>query len=115
MTRDDDSNTEEKKISKKDFAKKMRHEAYQRAKEFKKTDPRELARKALAKEQRKALYQKAKERHKALKTAEKKDKPDLRYKVILASDLPADVPADERPLAPVIAIDFRKLKSKQPK
>jgi hypothetical protein len=109
----DDVNQEEsgennKRLSKKEWAKKMRREAYERAKEFKKNDPREIARKAAAKEQRKALYQKAKERHKkALKDDGLPEQPDLSAKVMLARDL------DERPLAPVIPIDFGKLKQKR--
>jgi hypothetical protein len=31
------------RLSKKEFAKKMRHEAYLRAKEYRKTDPRQIA------------------------------------------------------------------------
>ena len=111
MKKDDDAaltgSAEKKKLTQKELAKKMRHEAYQRAKEFRKTSPREIARKALAKEQRKALYQKAKEHNKAFKDA-KKTKPDVSGKIGLAKDLAAD----ERPLAPVIPIDLHKLKQK---
>ncbi len=104
---DSEEESSEKKptISKKDLAKKIRREAYLRAKEFKKTDPRELARKALAKEQRKAVYQKAKERNQAFKKS-KKAKADLSDKVVLAVDLESD----ERPLAPVIPINIRRQK-----
>ena len=108
---DKDDNTEsgegiaKPKLSAKERAKKLRHEAYQRAKEFKKNDPREIARKAAAKEQRKAFYQKAKERAKASQKAVK-EKPDLRNKIMLATDPLLDA----RPLAPVISIDFKKVK-----
>lgn len=103
---DMDSETEQKSPSKKDLAKKMRREAYLRAKEYKKNDPREIARKAQAKEMRRAAYQKAKEKNKA---AKKREKPDLSKHVAVASDLPEDT----RPLAPVISIDFLKRKLKE--
>lgn len=92
--------TSEKKLSKKEYAKKLRREAYQRAKELKKTDPREIARKAKAKEQRREAYQKAKERNKAAQKAKKeKEKMDLKEHTIRAVEL------DERPMAPVISLD----------
>ena len=42
-----------KRLSKKEFARQFRHEAYLRAKEFRKTDPRQIAMKEKLKEQRK--------------------------------------------------------------
>ena len=98
-----DGDIKQKELSGKDLAKKMRREAYQRAKDFKKNDPRELQRKALAKEQRQAAYRKAKERQKTSRKIEK-SKPDVRNLVTRASDLTQD----DRPLAQVIAIDFIK-------
>jgi hypothetical protein len=86
------------KLSRKELAKKLRREAYQRAKEIKKNDPREIARKAQAKEQRRAAYQKAKEKSKAARL-EKKEKVDLKEHVVRAVEL------DNRPLAPVISLD----------
>ena len=50
--------------TKKERAKQYRQEAYQRAKEFRKTDPRQIALQEKQKEQRKEAYQKAKERNK---------------------------------------------------
>jgi CRISPR/Cas system-associated endonuclease Cas3-HD len=91
---------ETEKLSRKEFAKKLRREAYQRAKEYKKNDPREVARKEKAKEQRRETYQKVKERNKAAKKEkDKKPKLDLTEQLVMASEL------DERPLAPVISLD----------
>lgn len=45
----------------------MRHEAYLRAKEYRKTNPRQIAMKGRLKQQRRDAYQKAKERGKVLK------------------------------------------------
>ncbi len=109
LDRLDDS--EQKNISKKDLAKKMRREAYLKAKAFKKTDPREIARKAAAKEHRKAIYQKAKERNKAFKKSSQEKAAQLKDKIMLAIDLPQD----SRPLAPVIPIDILKQRQKQPR
>jgi hypothetical protein len=52
-------------LTKKELAKHYRHEAYLRAKEFRKTDPRQIALKEKLKEQRREAYQKGKERRKA--------------------------------------------------
>jgi hypothetical protein len=99
-------NSSGQKLSKKEFAKKLRREAYQRAKEFKKNDPREIARKEKAKEQRREAYQKAKERNKAAKKdKEKKPKLDLKDQVVRAVEL------DERPFAPVISLDKARKKA----
>lgn len=56
-----------KRLSQKEFAKKMRREAYLRAKEYRKTDPRQIAMMEKLKQQRRDAYQKAKERGKAMK------------------------------------------------
>jgi hypothetical protein len=53
------------RLSKKEQAKKLRHEAYVRAKEFRETDPRQIAMTEKLKEQRHDAYQKAKELGKA--------------------------------------------------
>ena len=58
-------NESSKCLSKKEFAKKLRHEAYLRAKEYRKTDPRHIAMMEKLKQQRRDAYQKAKERGKA--------------------------------------------------
>jgi|GEM_PF-3794380 len=108
---DRDTVSEQTNISKKDLAKKMRREAYQKAKEYKKTDPREIARKAAAKEHRKATYQKAKERNKAFKKSSQEKVAQLKEKIMLAIDLPQD----NRPLAPVIPIDILKQRQRQPR
>ncbi len=56
-----------KRLSQKEFAKKMRRAAYLRAKEYRKTDPRQIAMMEKLKQQRRDAYQKAKERGKAIK------------------------------------------------
>jgi hypothetical protein len=94
----ENENSSDKKLSRKEYAKKLRREAYQRAKEFKKNDPREIARKEKAKEQRREAYKKAKERSKETKE-KKKTKIDLKEQIMRAVDL------DERPLAPVISLE----------
>lgn len=55
----------DKHLSKKEFAKQFRHEAYLRAKEYRRTDPRQIVMKENQKEQRKEAYQKGKERRTA--------------------------------------------------
>jgi len=57
------------RLSKKEFAKKFRREAYLRAKEFRKTDPRHIAMLEKLKLQRRAAYLKSKENWKAVKAA----------------------------------------------
>lgn len=106
----DSENSPAKKLTQKEFAKKLRREAYQRAKEYKKNDPREIARKAKAKEQRREAYQKAKERNKLTKK-EHKEKMELKDHIVLAVEL------DERPLAPVISLDSvrKKAAEKRPR
>jgi len=61
-----------KRLPQKEFAKKMRHEAYLRAKEYRKTDPRQIAMKEKLKQQRREAYQKAKERGKVIRAERKK-------------------------------------------
>ena len=61
-----------KRLSKKEFAKKIRREAYLRAKEYRKTDPRQIAMREKLKQQRRVAYQAAKERGKVLKAERKK-------------------------------------------
>ena len=61
-----------KRLSPKEFAKKMRHEAYLRAKEYRRTDQRQLAMKEKLKQQRRDAYQKFKERGKIIKAESKK-------------------------------------------
>ncbi len=109
MSHDQDTEhegTSEPKLTKKEYAKKLRREAYQRAKEYKKNDPREIARKEKAKEQRREAYQKAKERSKAArKDKDKKPRMDLTEQLVRAVEL------DERPLAPVISLDQARKKA----
>lgn len=50
----------------------MRHDAYLRAKEYRKTDPRQIAMKEKLKQQRQDAYQKFKERGKVIKAERKK-------------------------------------------
>jgi len=56
---------EPKNLSKKELARQFRHDAYLRAKEYRKTDPRQIAIKEKMKELRRDAYEKAKERNKA--------------------------------------------------
>ena len=56
-----------KQLSQKELAKQYRQAAYQRAKEFRKTDPAHIAMAEKLKEQRTVAYQKVKERNKAYK------------------------------------------------
>lgn len=134
MTHDD--GTEEKALSRKELAKKMRREAYLRAKEKRKNDPREIARKAEARELRRAQYQKAKERVKAEKERSKahaaneseartslRDK-ELQQKLRRGTELAreqaelhsqdSEPQAESTALAEVITVDFRS-RFKKPK
>ena len=52
-------------LSQKELARQFRHEAYIRAKEFRKTDPRQVALKKAQKEFQHEAYQEAKKRNKA--------------------------------------------------
>lgn len=52
-------------ISRKELARELRRQAYQRAKQARASDPRHLAMKERAKQQRRDLYQKVKEQRKA--------------------------------------------------
>ena len=52
------------RLSRKEFAKKLRHEAYQRSKERRATDPKQIAMKERLKQQRRDAYQAAKARAK---------------------------------------------------
>lgn len=56
-------------ISRKELARELRRQAYQRAKQARANDPRHLAMKERAKQQRRELYQKAKEQRKAREAA----------------------------------------------
>src|SRR3989338_9082547 len=60
------------RLSQKEFAKKIRREAYLRAKEYRKTDPRQIAMMEKLKQQRRDAYQKVKERSKIIKAERKK-------------------------------------------
>ena len=60
------------RLSPKELAKQFRQNAYQRAKEFRKTDPRQIAMAEKIKEKRKEAYKKAKERDKAYRAGIKK-------------------------------------------
>jgi hypothetical protein len=67
-----DDHEPHKRLSQKEFARKMRHDAYLRAKEYRKTDPRQIAMKEKLKQQRREAYQKAKERGKVIRAERKK-------------------------------------------
>ena len=56
-------------ISRKELARELRRQAYQRAKQARANDPRHLAMKERAKQQRRELYRKAKEQRKAREAA----------------------------------------------
>jgi hypothetical protein len=60
------------RLLQKKLSKELRHDAYLRAKEFRKTDPRQIAMKEKLKEQRREAYQQAKERNKAYRNQTKK-------------------------------------------
>jgi len=64
---------EERRLSRQEWAKKMRREAYKRAKEQRASDPRYLAMKEEAKKRRHAAAQGAKERRKAASEKRKRD------------------------------------------
>jgi hypothetical protein len=66
---DDDS--QRKILSRKELAKELRRNAYQRAKEQRAKDPRFIAMKEAAKTQRRAAYQKIKEKRKGEEAAAK--------------------------------------------
>jgi hypothetical protein len=63
---------QDKHLTKKEMAKQFRHDAYLRAKEFRKTDPRQIVLKEKLKEQRREAYKKGKERRKAYQAEIKK-------------------------------------------
>jgi hypothetical protein len=69
---DEPENELAKRLSRKELARQFRHEAYLRAKEFRKTDPRQIAIMEKLKEQRRDAYQQAKERNKAYRDEIKK-------------------------------------------
>jgi hypothetical protein len=61
----------ETKLSRKEYARRMRRAAYLRAKELRAKDPRQLAMKEAAKQRRREAYQQAKERRKVKTQAQK--------------------------------------------
>ena len=67
-----DNHEPPKRLSQKEFAKKIRRETYLRAKEYRKTDPHHIAMMEKLKQQQRDAYQKAKERGKVLKAERKK-------------------------------------------
>jgi hypothetical protein len=71
-SKDKPENEPPKRLSQKELSKKLRHEAYLRAKEYRKTDPRQIAMKEKMKEQRREAYDKAKECNKAYRDQIKK-------------------------------------------
>ena len=71
---DGSSHSPPERLSKNEFAKKMRREVYLRAKAFRKTDPRQIAMMENLKQQRRDAYQKSKERWKVAQ-AERKRTP----------------------------------------
>ena len=83
----------------------MRHEAYLRAKEYRKTDPRQIAIQEKLKQQRRDASQKAKERGKVIKAERKKAASDkavedrvAKQKEVIAMLVPASTlkPAAKR-------------------
>jgi hypothetical protein len=91
-----DDNEPPKRLSQKEFAKKMRHEAYLRAKEYRKTDPGQIAMLEKLKQQRRDAYQKVKEQGKVLKAERKKaadekaaDGRDAEQRDVMARLVPA--------------------------
>ncbi|MBI3550880.1 MAG: hypothetical protein HY077_00050 [Elusimicrobia bacterium] len=103
---DEVDNAPPERLSKKEFAKKMRREAYLRAKEYRKTDLRQIAMMEKLKQQRRDAYQKSKERWKIVK-AERKNEADgkvaedrvAKQKNLMAKLVPASsikTPANKR-------------------
>ena len=68
MAKDDSSDAT---LSRKEFARRLRQQAYQRAKEQRAKDPRHLAMKETVKLRRRELYQQVKERRKAVAKEQK--------------------------------------------
>jgi len=67
---------EPRNLSKKELAKEFRHEAYLRAKEYRRTDPQQIAMKEQQKEYQREAYKKAKELNKAYRDEIKKASKD---------------------------------------
>jgi hypothetical protein len=82
-------NTDEK-VSKKELARKFRHEAYLRAKEFRRTDPRQISLKAARKEFQREAYRNAKERNKVYRDAIKNASDERAGKIRLRTRLRRD-------------------------
>jgi len=78
-----------KRLSRKELARQLRHEAYLRAKEYRRTDPRQIALRDQQKEQRREEYQKTKERNKEyrdnIKKAEKEK--ETKTRIVKREDL----------------------------
>ena len=66
----DDSN-ERRVLTRKELARELRHQAYQKAKQRRATDPRMIAMKEAAKIRRRELYQQLKERKRTAAAAQK--------------------------------------------
>jgi hypothetical protein len=75
------------KLSQKDFAKKLRKAAYQRAKEQRARDPRVIAMKEAAKVQRREAYRRMKEQRKAVAAEQKAQQEAERARESTEKDL----------------------------
>lgn len=75
------------RLSKKELARQFRHEAYLRAKEFRKTDPRQITLKEQQKEFQREVYRKAKERNKTYRAEIKKAGDERAGKIRLRARL----------------------------
>jgi hypothetical protein len=75
------------KLSKKEYARRMRRAAYLRAKEQRASDPKHLALKELVKQRRREAYQQAKERSKARIRQEKASLGEQQAQKRAAADL----------------------------
>lgn len=65
MTRNDDTDPKDSKLTRKELARQQRRAAYERAKERQRSDPRMIALKEEMKRRRREAYQAVKERRKA--------------------------------------------------
>jgi hypothetical protein len=80
-----DDDLKKGKVSRKEFARQLRRQAYQKAKERRAKDPKHIAMKEAAKQLRRDAYRKAKERRKAA-VAEQKAREKEKQRTDLAEE-----------------------------
>ena len=74
----DPSDLKHGELSRKELARQLRRQAYQRAKERRAADPRHIALKEAMKKRRRALYERVKEQRKAVVAEQKMKKKEKR-------------------------------------